>query len=261
MKPIELWSGDCLDLMRDIPARSTRLVLTDLPYGTTANQWDSAIPLDKLWDQWLRILKPDGVVALTCTQPFTTTVIGSNMEDFRYCWSWDKVAVTGFQIAKKQPLRHLEDVAIFYREFPVYNPQGLIRLDARKRNGSQTRAMLNGRISGQEQDTYVQEWTNWPKQQIRFPRETGEHETQKPVALMAYLVKTYSNKGDLVVDCCMGSGTTAMACVHTQRDFIGIELRPDTFATAERRVREARSPWDRHRPNPMARRVQSTRRP
>lgn len=261
MSDVTLWRGDCLDRMHDIPTKSTRLVLTDLPYGTTANQWDSVIPLDQLWRHWRRILVPDGVVALTCAQPFTTVVIGSNLEEFAYCWYWDKVAVTGFQIAKKQPLRHIEDVAVFYAKAPRYNPQGLVRIDAQRRNSTMVRPHLNGRINGQERESYKQEWTNWPKHQIRFARETGEHETQKPVALMSYLVKTYTDKDELVVDCCMGSGTTGVACVHGQRRFIGIEKDPDTFKVAERRIAAARSPWDRdrHRGTSSPRRVPSTR--
>lgn len=240
---LDLRNGNCLELLSKVKPGSVSLVLTDLPYGATASYWDKEIPMEELWPLLWRALKPDGVVAMTCTQPFTTRLIYSNMEDFRLCWYWDKVAVTGFQIAKKQPLRCIEEVAIFYRKFPTYNPQGLQRLDAVRKNGAHTRAGLNGRLSGKEERKhYNQEWTNWPRHLIRIPRERGTHATQKPVALMSYLIKTYSNRGDVVLDPCMGSGTTGVAATHAGRGFIGMELDRGIFLDAEAAIKGARSP-------------------
>lgn len=241
----DLQQGDCLELLSHVKPGSIRLVLADLPYGTTGSHWDHLIPMEELWPLLWRALAPNGVVALNCTQPFTSQLITSNPTDFRYLWYWDKVNVTGFQIAKKQPLRHIEDIAVFYRKFPTYNPQGLVRLDAMRTNGSLTRAGLNGRLSGQEHKTYKQEWTNWPRHLLRFPREKGVHETQKPVGLLSYLIRTYSNKGETVLDCCMGSGSTGVAAMHTGRRFIGMELDPHNFAVAEEAIRKARPPLDR----------------
>lgn len=251
MRPA-LYNGDCLDVMATLPSASVDLILCDLPYGTTACSWDAVIPFEPLWVQYRRLLRGGGVVVLTAAQPFTTQVISSNLRDFRYCWYWDKKAVTGFANAKLQPLRCVEDVVVFYTSKPTYNPQGLVRLNAVKRNGTSVGGdTVRGdvaasagkgalRTAGAE---YVQEWTNYPKQLLEISRDRSKvHPTQKPVALMEYLIRTYTNPGDVVLDNCMGSGTTGVAAIQSGRRFIGIERDSDYFAIAKGRVLGTKPP-------------------
>jgi site-specific DNA-methyltransferase (adenine-specific) len=244
--PVSLHNGDCLTVMPRLAAGSVDLILCDLPYGTTACSWDAVIPFDRLWAEYRRLLRPGGVVVLTAAQPFTTQVIASNLPDFKYCWYWDKKAVTGFANAKLQPLRCVEDVVVFYASRPTYNPQGLVYLGKSRSNSAtvggdtvrtDTAASAGKgslRTAGAE---YVQEWTNYPKQLLEVPRDRSRvHPTQKPVALMEYLIRTYTNPGDLVLDNCMGSGTTGVAALNTNRRFIGIERDPGYFAIARSRI-------------------------
>ncbi len=241
-----LMLGDCLERMAEIPDGSVDMVLADPPYGTTACKWDSVIDLPQMWAHLKRIIKPNGAIVMTAAQPFTTTLISSNMKMFKYCWVWEKNRVTGFANAKKQPLRCTEDVVVFYGAPPAYNPQGLTRINKTVKNGksvggdtlrvdvdeSAGKGAL--RTAGGE---YVQEFTGYPKQllQIKSARETV-HPTQKPVALMEYLIKTYTNEGETVLDFTMGSGTTGVACAQTGRKFIGIEMDPTYYAIAAGRV-------------------------
>lgn len=242
----KLFQGDCLELMKQIPDGSVDLVLCDLPYGTTACKWDTVIPFEPLWAQYRRITKRSAAIVLTASQPFTTALISSNMREFRYCWVWVKSRVTGFANAKLQPLRCVEDVVVFYRSRPTYNPQGLMRIDAVRRNGASvggdslrgdTGASANRgslRTAGAE---YVQEFTGYPRQVLSIGSESGTvHPTQKPVALMEYLIRTYTNPGDTVLDNCMGSGTTGVAAVRNGRFFIGMELDPGYFQIAQNRI-------------------------
>lgn len=239
-------NGDCLELMRDLPSGSVDMVLCDLPYGTTACSWDSIIPFEQLWEQYWRVCKPGAAVVLTSAQPFTSTLIGSNMRDFRYCWYWDKVSVTGFANAKKQPLRNVEDVCVFYKSLPTYNPQDLKPLNKSRRNSAtdggatvKGEHVSNGkgslRTAGLER---VQEWTNYPRQLLTISREAGFHPTQKPVALFEYLIRTYTNEGETVLDNTAGSGTTAIAAEQSGRRWICMERDPDYYAAAVSRV------WD-----------------
>lgn len=243
---IKLLMGDCLELMAELPAQSVDLILCDLPYGTTACPWDSVISFDALWAAYRRILKPNGAAALTCAQPFTSALIASNMRGFAYCWYWNKSKVTGFANAKKQPLRCVEEVAIFYDRPPTYNPQGLIYAPKIKTNGKSVGGdTLRGNTAESEGRgalrtagaRYVQEWTNYPRQVLEIPSEGKTlHPTQKPVALMEYLIRTYTNEGDMVLDNTMGSGTTGVAARNTGRQFIGMERDPKYFAIAWDRV-------------------------
>lgn len=240
----QLFNGDCLDVMPTLTAASVDLILCDLPYGTTACAWDAVIPFDRLWACYKRVLRPGGVVVLTAAQPFTTQVIASNLGEFKYCWYWDKRAVTGFANAKRQPLRCVEDVVVFYGSRPTYNPQGLVRFDRTVNKGKsagggtvQGEAIGNGKGSLRSGADYVQEWTNYPRQLLEIPRDREKvHPTQKPVALMEYLIKTYTNEGDLVLDNCMGSGTTGVAAKNTDRRFIGIERDEKYFAICQERI-------------------------
>jgi site-specific DNA-methyltransferase (adenine-specific) len=238
--------------MTEIETGSVDMVLTDPPYGTTACKWDSIIPLEPMWEQLKRVIKPNGAIVMTASQPFTTTLIASNMSMFKYCWVWDKVSVTGFANAKKQPLRHVEDVVVFYAKLPNYNPQGLIEVN-KTRNNSATdggESLKGSHISNNRGSlrtpglSRIQKYTNYPRQLMKTPREKGTlHPTQKPVALMEYLIKTYTNEGETVLDFTMGSGTTGVACANLNRDFVGIELDEKYFETAKNRIESVTEPW------------------
>ena len=241
-----LMKGDCLERMKEIESSSVDMVLTDPPYGTTACKWDSIIPLEPMWEQLKRIIKPNGAIVMTASQPFTTTLIASNMKMFKYCWVWEKVRPTGFANAKKQPLRCVEDVAVFYRSLPTYNPQGLIRVDKLCKNSNTAGGdTLRGdteastgkgglRTGGGE---YMQEFTNYPRQILRFTQDGDKvHPTQKPVALMEYLIKTYTNENETVLDFTFGSGTAGVACKNLNRKFIGIEMDDKYFEIGKNRI-------------------------
>lgn len=232
-----LYLGDCLDIMPTLPAASVDLILCDLPYGTTQNKWDSVIPLDRLWTEYLRILKFDAAVVLTASQPFTTALVSSNYEMFKYCWVWEKSAATGHLNAKRMPMKLHEDVCVFSKRACPYNPQGLAKL------GKMTRRGNNGTNFGASGTENYQEFTNYPRSIIPFAADPKPvHPTQKPVALMEYLIRTYTNEGDTVLDNCMGSGTTGVACNSTGRKFIGIERDPAYFEIARKRVEPY--PWE-----------------
>lgn len=234
--------GDSLEMMRTLPDASVDMVAADLPYGTTACPWDSVIPLDALWIEYLRVVKPSGVFVLTAAQPFTTALIASNLKLFKYCWYWHKSKVTGFANAKKQPLRCIEDVVVFYRSLPIYNPQGLkpfgkIVNKGKSAGGLTLQGLSRGDGSLRSGSDYLQEFTNYPKQVLEIASEGRTvHPTQKPVALFDYLIRTYTNEGDTVLDNTMGSGTTGVAAVKAGRSFIGIERDPAYFAIAWDRV-------------------------
>lgn len=243
---ISILCGDCLDLMRDIPSNSIDMVLCDLPYGTTACSWDSVIPFDALWKQYRRIIKGNGAIVLTAAQPFTSALVMSNAEMFRYSWVWVKNTPGGFAQAKNKPMPKHEDVLVFsfgktghvgqcLSRMP-YNPQGLLPYGKTIKNSTGHRASAfearaNARVS------YVQEFTGYPDSVLPFDvQRDGIHPTQKPVDLFSYLIRTYTNPGDTVLDNCMGSGTTGIACQLTGRHFIGIELNPDYINIAKRRL-------------------------
>lgn len=231
--------------MHLIPDASVDMILCDLPYGTTQNKWDAVIAFEPLWEQYKRICK--GTIVLTASQPFTSALVMSNVESFKYQWVWEKESGTGFLNAKKQPLRTVEDVLVFYPSQPTYNPQmteGTPYTATGKGRNKNTRSR-NSTNYGQQKPQVDNDnaGQRYPKQVLRIPRDTGEtrgiHPTQKPVALMEYLIRTYTNAGDTVLDNCMGSGTTGVACVNTGRKFIGIEKDPNYFNIAEARITEA----------------------
>jgi site-specific DNA-methyltransferase (adenine-specific) len=229
--------------MAELAPASVDLILCDLPYGTTQNKWDSVIPFDALWREYRRVC--DGVIVLTAAQPFTSVLVASNFEDFRYSWIWDKANPTGFLNAKKQPLRVTEDVCVFYASQPTYNPQMEVRGKPRKKGGYQ----VSGGSENYNEIGNAQIVSNeyYPTNLLRVSNSdrTGRlHPTQKPVALMEYLIRTYTNEGDTVLDNCMGSGTTGVACANTGRKFIGIERDPSYFDIARKRIEEAMIPTD-----------------
>ena len=236
---MKLYNGDCLEVMKDIPDKSIDMILCDLPYGTTACKWDTVIPFEPLWEQYKRIIKENGAIVLTASQPFTTSLIGSNVKNYRYCWYWNKTYSTGFMNANKMPLRNVEDIAVFYKKLPTYNPQGIIEVNRKqvRRKDKETTIYNDMGLKGGE---YTQKFMNYPTQVIEAEREGKTvHPTQKPVALFEYLIKTYTNEGEIVLDNCMGSGTTGVACKNLNREFIGIELDKGYFDIAEERINNA----------------------
>jgi site-specific DNA-methyltransferase (adenine-specific) len=228
--------GDCLEVMKTISDASVDLILCDLPYGTTACKWDTVIPFEPLWAQYRRVAKPDTAIVLTASQPFTTALIASNIAEFRYSWVWEKGRPSNPQLAKIQPLKSHEDVCVFYRERATYNPQGLREIPEAERKVHMPEKNSLGHCV---RKPYVQTHTGYPKAVLNIAPERGIHPTQKPVALMEYLIRTYSDEGETVLDNCMGSGTTGVACKLSGRKFIGIEQDPTYFAIALERILRA----------------------
>ena len=236
---IQLMQGDCLELMKDIPDGGVDMVLTDPPYGTTACKWDTVIDLDLMWEQLKRVTKPNGAIVMTASQPFTTTLIASNMKIFKYTLVWYKNVNSNFMLAKKQPLRHHEEIVVFYKTQPTYNPQMVKGTPyIRKRH---TAEVLNTESfgSGMKRKDSISD-IRYPKSVIEIPRDERQvHPTQKPVALMEYLIKTYTNEGETVLDFTMGSGTTIVAAKNLNRNAIGIELDETYFNLAKGRIENA----------------------
>jgi len=239
MPKIELIQGDCLEKMKDIPDKSVDMVLCDLPYGTTACKWDTIIPFEPLWEQYKRIIKDNGAIVLTASQPFTSALVMSNIKMFKYEWIWEKSRKTNHMMAKKQPLKKHENILVFYNNQPKYNPQGTIDCEITKKN---TEGRLRSNVYGKTGNNleHLQKKTGYPDSVLKVNNEhnVGFHPTQKPVTLFEYLIKTYTNEGDTVLDNCMGSGTAGVACKNLNRNFIGIELDSEYFKIAEKRIRE-----------------------
>ena len=236
--------GDCLEEMKNIPDGSIDMVCTDPPYGTTACKWDSIIQLEPMWEQLKRIIKPNGAIVMTASQPFTTTLIASNMKMFKYCWVWEKSKATGHLNAKKRPMVKHEDITVFYNKQPTYNPQGLIEKATptiSKGDRGDKGKGSSGECYGVATKDAIQTHTGYPLSITKHnvDMKAKYHPTQKPVALMEYLIKTYTNKGETLLDFTMGSGTTGVACVNTNREFIGIELDAEYFKIASDRIAEA----------------------
>ena len=244
MSEIRLIQGDCLDKMKDIPDVSIDAIITDPPYGTTACKWDSVIPFEPMWEQLKRVIKPNGAIVLFGSQPFTSALIMSNIKMFKYDYSWIKTKSSGFQNAKKMPMRKHEEILVFYEKQPAFNQQNLIELDTpiksgrvRLRNDEQHRLGVAGKT--EHKTTH----TGWQDSLLNFSNPSGKghlHPTQKPVTLMEYLIKIYTNENELVLDFTMGSGSTGVACVNTNRNFIGIELDEKYFNIAQNRIEEAK---------------------
>jgi len=237
---VKLMHGNCLELMKSIPDGSIDAIITDPPYGTTACKWDSVIPFTLMWQQLNRIIKPNGAIIFTATQPFTSLLVSSNLKHFKYEWIWKKKNPKGFLNAKKMPLKNVENVLVFYKSVPTYNPQGIISVDKKRINDNSKNGINGTGISshngGKMKGEYTQEFSNYPTQILEFGSEQGLHPTQKPVELMEYLIKTYTNENETVLDFTMGSGTTGVACVNTNRKFIGIEMDDNYFEIAKNRI-------------------------
>lgn len=232
---IKLHLGDCLEVVPNIPAGSVDAIITDLPYGTTACKWDTIIPFDDLWAMVKHTLKPRGAFVTTASQPFTSALVMSNPKDFSHSWVWNKKLAGNGILAKQQPLKIHEDILIFGG---IYRPQK-IKGKARWKGGIKDN---HGTFSGAKSPKVFNDDYH-PVSIIEFSgagmRTERVHPTQKPVALYEYLIKTYTNEGDTVLDLTMGSGTTGVACVNTGRKFIGIEKEPDYYAIAEKRIKQA----------------------
>jgi site-specific DNA-methyltransferase (adenine-specific) len=237
--------GDCLEVMKEIPDGVVDMLLVDLPYGTTACSWDSIIPLDELWKEYNRICKENAAMVFTAAQPFTTALIASNIDNFRYDWIWVKNGVTNVGNAKKMPLRNYESVVVFYRKPCLYNPQGLKPFNkvvnkGKSAGGATTQGdeIGNGRGKLRSGEDYLQEWTNYPRQTLEIKQNSRNkiHPTQKPVELFEYLIRTYTNEGDLVLDNTAGSGTTAIAAENTGRKWVCIEQSEEYATKAVERI-------------------------
>jgi DNA modification methylase len=236
---IKISRGDCLKRMRQIPDGSVDMIMADPPYGMTACKWDSVIPLDLMWEHLNRVIKLNGAIVLIALQPFTTILINSNMKMFKYCWVWEQSHPSGFSLSKKRPLRYHGDICVWYKKQPTYNAQ----MWEGKLNHSMGKAVGNVMKSDSQQSSIKvvqsqQGKKKYPKSIQKFsnPRHKGMHPTQKPVSLMEYLIKTYTHEGELVLDFCMGSGTTGVACKNLNRDFIGIERDFVEFKKAKDRI-------------------------
>jgi len=237
-KNIKLIHGDCLEKMKDIKDGSIDMVLTDPPYGTTQCKWDSIIPLETMWEQLKRIIKPNGAIVLFGCEPFSSILRMSNIKQYKYDWVWEKSRVTGVLNAKRQPLRHLENISIFYKKQCLYNPQGIKSCNKETSTGN-TGGGNSSNYGSVKSGKYTQTKTGYPKQKLFFSSVgKTQHPTQKPVELMEYLIKTYTNENETVLDFAMGSGTTGVACKNLNRDFIGIEMDDKYFKIAENRICE-----------------------
>lgn len=241
MSQISLFNGDCLDLMRDLPDASVDMILCDLPYGTTACKWDQVIPFEPLWLQYWRICKPNAAVVLTASQPFTSALIMSQIKNFKYEWIWQKDKPSNFALANRQPMKYHENICVFSRAQTIYN-----KIMQKREGGGGSRVKYavdnsnrkSDHISLNEKPKFFGQMKN-PSSVQYFNtgrRQDSFHPTQKPAALFEYLIKTYTNQGMTVLDNCMGSGTTGVACVNTGRNFIGMEMDEGYYQIAKDRI-------------------------
>lgn len=246
MSNIQLIHGDCLEKMQDIPDGSIDMVMTDPPYGTTACKWDSVIPLEPMWKQLKRVIKPNGAIVMTASQPFTTTLISSNMKMFKYCWVWEKDAAANFLNFKYQPAKKHEDIVVFGQMATSYSKNGNMKYYPQmeagqpyiQKSGKQKTEKENPSVRSKiEQVITDNKGERFPDTIQKFSKDKGKiHPTQKPVALIEYLIKTYTNEEETVLDFAMGSGTTGVACSNLNRNFIGIELDDKYFDMAKKRI-------------------------
>ena len=238
-----LFNEDCLKVMPEIADKSVDMVLCDLPYGTTACKWDTIIPFDKLWEQYERIIKDNGAIVLFASQPFTSVLGASNIKYLKYGWIWAKSRATGHLNAKKMPMKNYEDILVFYKQPPTYNPQNLIYSPRKVMNSkSDSLRGIDNKTStvsgGIKYEEYNQEYTNYPRQVLNINSEGKTvHPTQKPLELIEYLIKTYTNEGELVLDNTFGSNTTGLACKNLNRKYIGVEMDSNYFEIGVKRLK------------------------
>jgi site-specific DNA-methyltransferase (adenine-specific) len=229
--------GDCLKVMGNIPDKSIDMICTDLPYGTTRCKWDIIIPFEDLWPHYKRIIKDNGAIVLFGAEPFSSHMRLSNLKNYKYDWIWDKVKGTGFLNAKKQPMRNHEVISVFYKKQCTYNPQ---KTTGHQNKKSFKRKELQTEVYGKtDKDYYYESTERYPRSIQVFSTDTqcsSLHPTQKPLALVEYLIKTYTNEGETVLDSCMGSGTSGLAAKNTNRAYIGIELKENYYEIAKKRI-------------------------
>lgn len=257
MSRINLYKGDCLEIMKDIPDRSIDLILCDLPYGTTASSWDKELPADKLWQEYSRIISNNGSVLLFASGLFEPRVMLSNIDDYKYKWVWVKNNSTNFVHAKNRPMTKHESILVFSKapmghisqlgdKRMTYNPQGLVPINKKIKAGKGRFGTVAG-IRPSHKSEFLREYTNYPNDVLLdFPEPAANekvHTNEKPVPLLEYFIKTYSNENETVLDNCMGSGSTGVACVNTGRNFIGIELNENYYNVATERINKAKSSW------------------
>lgn len=231
-----IYLGDCFDVLPKIEANSIDLVLADIPYGTTQCKWDSVLELQRMWNELYRVAKPKAAIVLFSAQPFTSVLITSNLKHWRTEWIWEKGNATGFLNAKKQPLRAHENIQVFYRQQPVYNPQ---MTRGHERKASKRKIIGSDCYGLADNEVIYDSTTRYPRDVQKFSSDKQKsklHPTQKPVALLQYLIETYSNPGEMVLDFTMGSGSTGVACQKSSRDFVGIEKDPEIFKVAKQRL-------------------------
>lgn len=241
-----IYNEDCLIGMQRIPDKSIDMILCDLPYGTTACKWDVVIPFEPLWKQYERIIKDNGAIVLTASQPFTSALVMSNPVMFKYEWIWEKQLGSGFLDANKKPLKKHENVLIFYKRQPTYNPIKEVakKLRSIKKNSGKGNAVygkyksMSWQDDGTRYPSSIIEVTHDKSRFITNKEIQNRHNTQKPVALFEYLIKTYTNEGETVLDNCMGSGTTAIACIKLNRNYIGFETDEKYFKIMQKRIKE-----------------------
>lgn len=244
---VQIHKGDCLEIMPSIPNKSVDMILCDLPYGATQNKADKRISFDLLWKQYKRIIKDNGCIALFAQGKFCVDLVNSNKRMFRYDLVWNKGLTTGFLNAKRMPLRQHEQIAIFYKKLPTYNPQFTQgQPQHSKGTAYKTKELRNDNYGKYDaiEDTRKGATEKYPISILQFVKphpSKARHRTEKPVALLEYLIKTYTNEGDTVLDNCMGGGNTGVACVNTNRNFIGIEKQDNYFEIAEQRIQNSRS--------------------
>lgn len=235
---MDLIKGNCLEVMKGIPDKSIDMILCDLPYGTTACKWDSIIPFEPLWEQYKRIVKSNGAICLFSAQPFTSVLVSSNIKKYKHHWIWQKERGTGFQVAKYRPMMKTEDIIVFSNKDNFkYYPQ-MVKLDKPQKYSWVKKQSRSNPLANYENKSVVREY-KYPTNILEYKTERGFHPTQKPVPLLEYLIKTYTLEGETILDNCMGSGSTGVACVNTNRDFIGIEMDEIYFKIATERIKEA----------------------
>ena len=238
---IQLFKGDCLEVMKLIPDGSVDAIIADPPYGTTDCKWDSVIPFDLMWEQLNRVIKPNGAIVLFGSEPFSSALRMSNIKAYKYDWIWEKTKAGNFSACRKNPMKYHEIISVFYSIFPTYNLFNLSTLEKPIKSSRKNKAanLGHGNRDGKE---YFQKETGFHKSILQFSNKSGQgysfHPTQKPVAIMEYLIKTYTNPQETVLDFTMGSGSTGVAAVNTGRKFIGIEMDDKYFGIAEQRINE-----------------------
>ena len=234
--------GDCLELMKEIPDKSIDMILCDLPYGTTACKWDVVIPFEPLWEQYNRIIKDNGAIALFGQEPFSSSLRLSNVDNYKYDIYWEKERLTNINQVKKRVGKTIETISVFYKKQCTYNPQ-MVKYDGKPRTNKVKNGKMGTLTDQQKKKVFEYKDTGWryPTQVWKFQRDcltSNLHPTQKPIALLEELIKTFTNEGETVLDNCMGSGSTGVACINTNRNFIGYELNEKYFEIADRRLNE-----------------------